>query len=56
MEWGGAPALDNDGHLDRSDGIPEEVCEAVEAEIAKGGGEGMTFLKNGARIDWFVDR
>jgi hypothetical protein len=56
MEWGDSLALDAHGRLERSAGIPEEVCLAVEQELAKGGCEGITFLKDGARVDWFVDR
>jgi hypothetical protein len=56
MEWGSAPALDATGRLERSADLPEEVYQAVEHELAKGGTEGRTFLPNGARIDWFVDR
>jgi hypothetical protein len=56
MEWAGTPALDASGRLECAAGIPEEVYQAVEQEIARGGREGTTYLKDGARVDWFVDR
>jgi hypothetical protein len=56
MEWAGAPALDAQGHLTRGLAIPEEVYQALEREIARGGVEGITYLPNGTRVDWFVDR
>jgi hypothetical protein len=57
VEWGGAPAIDEAGRLERSvPAIPEEVYQAVEREVAKGAPEGMTFLPDGTQVEWFVDR
>jgi hypothetical protein len=56
-EWAGAPVLDANGKIERSNAIPEEAFQAIEKAIAKGGGnEGTVFLKDGTRFDWFVDR
>jgi hypothetical protein len=56
MEWAGAPAVDAAGHIDRGLAIPEEVYQVIEREMANGNVEGITFLSDGARVDWFVDR
>jgi hypothetical protein len=56
MEWAGAPAVDAAGHIERGLAIPEEVYQVIEREIARGNVEGITFLPDGARVDWFVDR
>jgi len=56
-EWAGAPNLQPDGRIERSITIPEEAFQAIEREIARGGGEGLVYLKDGVtRFDWFVDR
>jgi hypothetical protein len=56
MEWLGAPALEHDGRIERSVALPEEAYQAIEHDIAKGSLEGTTYLKNGTRFTWFVDR
>ena len=56
MEWLGAPALDKQGHLERTLEIPEEAYEHIERGIAKGFIEGIFSLKNGLRFEWFLDR
>ena len=55
-EWAGAPKLDTEGRIERSIKIPEEAFQAIEKEIAKGSSEGIVFLKDGVRFDYFVDR
>jgi hypothetical protein len=55
-EWAGAPELDEEGHIERTIDIPEEAYQALEREIARGGSEGIVYLKDGTRFDWFVDR
>jgi hypothetical protein len=55
-EWAGAPAVDRQGHIERSLDIPEEAYQAIERELAKGGPEGTVYLPNGSRFDWYLDR
>src|SRR5262249_58619674 len=47
MEWAGAPAVDEAGHIHRIPGVPEEAFQAIEKEIARGGIEGTVLLKDG---------
>ena len=56
MEWGGAPEIDEHGRIDRSLDLPEEALQAIEKEIARGGSEGTIYLKDGARVNWLLDR
>jgi hypothetical protein len=56
MEWVGAPEVDADGRIERLPDVPEEVFQAVEKELARGGGEGTVYLTNGGRCNWFLDR
>jgi hypothetical protein len=55
MDWAGAPQVDPSGHIDRSIPISEEAFQAVERQIATGANEGIIFLPNGTRFDWFLD-
>ena len=55
-EWIGAPPVDKEGHIERSAEMPEEVYLQIEQDIARGTGEGMIFLDNQRRLDWFLDR
>lgn len=56
MEWGGAPAIDEHGHIERSLDIPEEVYLAIEQHIARNQVEGSIVRPEGTRYDWFLDR
>jgi hypothetical protein len=50
-EWAGAPVLDSAGRIERTISIPEAAYQAIEQDI-----EGITYLEDGTRFDWFVDR
>jgi hypothetical protein len=56
MEWAGAPELDDEGRIERSLQIPEEVYQAIERALAGGQGEGTVALDDGTRFQWFADR
>jgi hypothetical protein len=55
-EWAGTPAVDPDGHIERSIAIPEEAYQAIEHELKKGGVEGIIYLEDGTQFNWFLDR
>ena len=54
-DWAGAPEVDASGRIERSIDIPEEAYQAIEREIARGGGEGTVYLQDGTRFDWLLD-
>jgi hypothetical protein len=56
MEWGGAPAIDTDGRIERTVPIPEEIYQAIEDYIAGNQTEGSIVQPDGTRYDWFLDR
>jgi hypothetical protein len=56
MEWGGAPAIDEHGRIERTIQIPEEIYQAIEQYIAANQTEGRILLPDGTRYDWFLDR
>ena len=56
MEWGGAPEIDADGHIERSVKIPEAIYLAIEEYIQKGQVQGSIMKPDGTRFDWFLDR
>ena len=56
MEWGGSPAIDDDGRIERSIKLPAGVYEAIEEAIAKSQTQGTVYLDAGQRVDWFLDR
>ncbi len=56
MEWGGAPAIDENGEIERTIKLPAGVYEAIEAAIAGGDIEGTVVLPDGARVQWQLDR
>jgi hypothetical protein len=56
MEWGGAPEIDDDGHIERSVKIPEAIYLAIEEYIQKGQVQGSIATPDGTRYDWFLDR
>jgi len=56
MEWGGAPALDDQGKIERTVQLPAGVYEAIEEAIAKHQVQGSVNLGTGQRVDWFLDR
>ncbi len=56
MEWGGAPTIDEDGHIERTIQLPEAVYEAIERGIAKGELDGIVVLPPGTRVQWQLDR
>ncbi len=55
-EWLGAPRIDPDGRLERSIDLPEATYQRIEEGINQGYTEGMLFLDDGRRVDWFLDR
>jgi hypothetical protein len=55
-QWLGAPALDPAGRLERSLDLPEMAYQRIEDGIARGNIEGILFLDDGRRLDWFLDR
>jgi hypothetical protein len=55
-EWLGAPALDDQGRLERGLEIAEEAFVKIEKAIAGGATEGIVTLPSGLRYDWFLDR
>lgn len=56
MEWGGAPEIDDNGEIERTVKIPEEIYIAIEDYIAKGQTQGSIVRPDGTRFDWFLDR
>jgi hypothetical protein len=56
MEWGGAPAIDREGRIERSINIPEAAYRKIEEGIAAGAVEGVVHLDGGVRFEWFLDR
>ena len=56
MEWAGAPAIDRDGHIERSIDIPELAYRKIEQAIAEGHVEGVVYLEGDVRFNWFLDR
>lgn len=56
MEWCGAPTVDMSNHIDRSVDIPEDAYRRIESGIVQGYGEGVVFLDDGSRFEWFLDR
>jgi hypothetical protein len=56
LEWIGAPAIDSHGRIARSFPIPEAAYEGIESAIAKGNTEGIVYLADGTRFQWFLDR
>jgi hypothetical protein len=55
-EWLGAPVLDPFGRIERALDLPESAYQRIEEGIARGVLEGILFLDDGRRVDWFVDR
>jgi hypothetical protein len=55
MELAGAPAVSDDGRIERSVPIPEEAYAAIERQIAHGAREGIAVLPTGTRFEWFLD-
>jgi hypothetical protein len=56
MEWAGAPAIDREGHIERSIDIPEAAYQKIEEAIAEGNIEGTIYLEGNVRFHWFLDR
>jgi hypothetical protein len=56
MESGGAPAIDENGEIERIIKLPNGVYEAIEAAVAGGDIEGTVVLPDGARVQWQLDR
>jgi hypothetical protein len=55
MEWLGAPAIDEQGHIERTLEIPEKAYQEIEKAIAGGHIEGIVYLGGGIRFNWFLD-
>ena len=45
MEYRGSPAIDSDGHIERTLKIPAEVCEALDMQLAKGNSEETVYVE-----------
>jgi hypothetical protein len=56
MQWLGAPAVDQLGHIERSLDLPETTYQRMEEGIGKGYIEGILNLDDGRRLEWFLDR
>ncbi|HEY8505792.1 MAG TPA: hypothetical protein VIL46_14500 [Gemmataceae bacterium] len=52
----GAPALDEQGRLERTAEIPEEAYQRIEQAVAQGFIEGRIYLDRDRYIDWLLDR
>jgi len=56
MEWGGAPAIDDNGAIERTIKLPAGVYDAIESAITGGDVEGTVILADGTRVNWQLDR
>jgi uncharacterized damage-inducible protein DinB len=55
-EWAGVAKVDEAGHIERSLPLPDDGYLAIERDIARGGNEGVVQIKDGVRLEWFLDR
>jgi hypothetical protein len=56
MEWLGTLSIDHLGRIERSIDLPETTYQHIEKAVARGLIEGIIFLDDGRRVDWFLDR